>query len=152
MSKRPFPVLMAEDDENDILATRRAWKKNNIINPLYVVNDGEECLDFLHKRGKYCEPAKAPWPGILLLDINMPRLDGLSVLKRIKEEDGKFHRLPIVILTTSKLEEDRIRGFDLGVNAYIVKPVGFESLSTAVRTINLFWEITELPEGDYKNE
>ena len=152
MSDKPFPVLMAEDDENDIIATRRAWKKNNISNPLYVVNDGEECLDFLYNRGKYKESVKAPWPGVLLLDINMPKLDGLSLLKQIREGEERFHRLPVVVLTTSKSDEDRLRGYDLGVNAYIVKPIGFKNFSTAVRTINFFWELVELPERNYEKD
>ncbi len=145
MSKKPFVILMAEDNEHDIVATRRAWKKNNIANPLHVVRDGEECLDYLHQRGKYSEPGSAPRPGILLLDIKMPRMDGLAVLKHIRE-DADLRRLPVVILTTSKDEEDRIRSYDLGANAYIMKPVGFRNFSEAVGTINLFWELVELPE------
>ena len=142
--KEPFVILMAEDDEHDILATKRAWKTHHIVNPLYIVNDGEECLDFLKQRGKYSEPGAAPKPGILLLDIKMPKMDGLTVLKFIRT-DRELCRLPVVILTASKAEEDRIRSYDLGVNAYIVKPVGFERFSTAVRTINLFWQLVELP-------
>ena len=145
MNKKPFVVLMAEDNEHDIVATKRAWKQNNIANPLYIVRDGEECLDYLHQRGKYSEPGSAPRPGILLLDIKMPKMDGLAVLKQIRE-DEKLHRLPVVILTTSKAEEDRLKSYDLGANAYIVKPVGFQNLAEAVRTINLFWELVELPE------
>jgi CheY-like chemotaxis protein len=145
MSKKTFVVLMAEDNQHDIVATKRAWKQNNIANPLYIVRDGEECLDYLHQRGKYSEPGSAPRPGILLLDIKMPKMDGLAVLKQIRE-DEKHHRLPVVILTTSKAEEDRLKSYDLGANAYIVKPVGFENLAEAVRTINLFWELVELPE------
>ena len=144
MGKEPFAVLMAEDDEHDIVATKRAWKKHHIANPLYIVNNGEECLDFLHRRGKYVDPASAPHPGILLLDIKMPKMDGLTVLKNIRE-DEKLHRLPVVILTTSKAEEDRFRGYELGANAYIVKPVGFENFSDAVKTISLFWQLVELP-------
>jgi CheY-like chemotaxis protein len=148
MPHEPFVVLMAEDDEHDILATRRAWKKHHISNPLYVVNDGEECLDFLHRRGKYSEQGTAPRPGILLLDIRMPKMDGLAVLKHIRQ-DGQLRRLPVIILTTSRAEEDRLRSYDLGVNAYIVKPVGFDNFSGAVRTINLFWQLVDLPErGD----
>ncbi len=148
MPQEPFVVLMAEDDEHDILATRRAWKKHHISNPLYIVNDGEECLDFLHRRGKYSEPWTAPRPGILLLDIRMPKMDGLSVLKHIRQ-DGQLHRLPVIILTTSRAEEDRLRSYDFGANAYIVKPVGFNNFSDAVRTINLFWQLVDLPEkGD----
>ncbi|MBW1896707.1 MAG: response regulator [Deltaproteobacteria bacterium] len=135
---------MAEDDEHDIVATKRAWKKHHIANPLYVVNNGEECLDFLRHRGKYADPVAAPQPGILLLDIKMPKMDGFGALKRIRE-DEKLHRLPVIILTTSKAEEDRFRGYELGANAYIVKPVGFENFSEAVKTISLFWQLVELP-------
>jgi len=145
MGKKPFVVLMAEDNEHDVVATRRAWKKNNIANPLHIVRDGEECLDYLHQRGKYSEPGSAPRPGILLLDIKMPKMDGLAVLKHIREDAG-LHRLPVVILTTSKAEEDRVKSYDLGANAYITKPIGFQNFAEAVRTINLFWALVELPE------
>ena len=145
MGKKPFVVLMAEDNEHDIVATRRAWKKYNIANPLHIVRDGEECLDYLHQRGKYSEPGSAPRPGILLLDIKMLKMDGLAVLKHIREDAG-LRRLPVVILTTSKAEEDRIKSYDLGANAYITKPIGFQNFAEAVRTINLFWELVELPE------
>lgn len=146
MGKEPFAVLMAEDDEHDIVATKRAWKKHHIANPLYIVKNGEECLDFLRRKGRYEQPDSAPRPGILLLDINMPRMDGLTVLKRIREDENeKLRRLPVVILTTSKAEQDRVRGYELGANAYIVKPVGFENFSEAVKTISLFWQLVELP-------
>ena len=145
MKKKPFPILMAEDDEHDIIAVKRAWKKHQIANPLHIVNDGEECLDYLHKRGKYCEPGTAPRPGILLLDIKMPKMDGLAVLQYIRKSD-EFHRLPVIILTTSKDDEDRLKSYDLRANAYIVKPIGFDNFSEAVKTINLFWELVELPE------
>ena len=148
MPHEPFVVLMAEDDEHDILATRRAWKKHHISNQLHIVNDGEACLDFLHRRGKYSEPGIAPRPGILLLDIRMPKMDGLAVLKHIRE-DKQLRRLPVIILTTSRAEEDRLRSYDLGANAYIVKPVGSKNFSDTVRTINLFWQLVDLPErGD----
>jgi len=145
MGKEPFVVLMAEDDEHDIVATKRAWKKHHVANPLYIVNDGEACLDYLYGKGKYGEPGAAPRPGIVLLDIKMPKLDGLSVLKQIRG-DKALRRLPVIILTTSKAEEDRFRSYDLGANAYIVKPVGFENFSQAVRMINLFWQLVELPD------
>jgi CheY-like chemotaxis protein len=144
MKKGSFAVLLAEDSEHDIIATKRAWKKHHIANPLYIVKDGEECLDFLHQRGKYSEPETTPRPGILLLDINMPKMDGLAVLKHIRE-DRNLRHLPVVILTSSKDEEDRLKSYNLGVNAYIVKPVGFNNFSEAVRTINLFWELVDLP-------
>jgi len=145
IKKEPFVVLLAEDNEDDILATRRAWKKNNIANQLFIVRNGEECLDYLNQRGKYAESGSAPKPGILLLDLKMPRMDGLDVIKWIRA-DEKLRRLPIVILTSSKMEEDRLRGYDLGANAYITKPVGFENFCEAVKAIHMFWAIVELPE------
>lgn len=146
MSKEQFVILMAEDDEHDIVATRRAWKSNNMSNPLYIVNDGEECLDYLFRRGKYAAPGLAQRPGILLLDINMPRMDGLTTLRHIRES-AEFRNLPVIMLTTSKAEEDRIKSYDLGANAYIVKPVGFENFAAALRAIQHFWQLTELPGG-----
>lgn len=145
MIKSPFVVLLAEDNEDDILAIRRAWEKNSIANPLYIVRNGEECLDYLNQRGRYAEPGVAPRPGILMLDIKMPRMDGLRVIEQIRS-DEKLKRLPIVILTSSKMEEDRLKGYDLGANAYITKPVGFENFSEAIRAIHIFWELVELPE------
>ena len=147
MGKEPFLVLMAEDDEHDILAAKRAWKKHHIVNPLHIVCDGEQCLDFLYHRGKYSDRDPMPQPGILVLDIKMPKIDGLAVLRYIRD-DGHLRRLPVIMLTTSKAEEDRMKSYDLGANAYIVKPVGFDNFSKAVRTINLFWELVELPETE----
>lgn len=144
MPNHPFVILMAEDNEHDIVATQRAWQKNNIANPLYLVNDGEECLDYLYQRGKYNRPGSAPRPGILLLDISMPKMDGLAVLAHIRQDEN-LHRLPVIIMTTSQLEEDCLRSYDLGVNAYIRKPVGFSRLCEAMKLINLFWELVELP-------
>ncbi len=145
MIKDPFVVLMAEDNEHDIIATQRAWRKHNIANPLFIVRDGEECMEYLQQRGRYSAPGSAPRPGIVLLDIKMPRLDGLAVLERIRA-DEKLCRLPVIILTSSKIEQDRLRSYDLGANAYITKPVGFDNFSDAVKTINLFWQLVELPE------
>ncbi len=144
MEKRKFVVLMAEDDEHDIIATKRAWKKNNIRNPLYIVRDGEECLDYLHQRGKYSAPGTAPKPGILLLDIKMPRMDGLTTLEHIREND-ELHHLPVIMLTTSKDDQDRLKSYDLRANAYITKPIGFNNFAEAVKAINLFWELVDLP-------
>ncbi len=146
MKQKPFVVLMAEDDEHDIVATKRAWKRHHIANPLYIVHDGEECLEYLHHEGRYAEPGAAPHPGILLLDIKMPRMDGLTLLKHIRA-DEETRRLPVIMLTASKADEDRFRSYDLGVNAYIVKPVGFDNFSDAIRDINLFWQLVELPGG-----
>lgn len=145
MSKTPYVVLMAEDNKHDVVAARRAWKQHNIKNPLHIVKDGEECLDYLYQRGQYSEPGAAPRAGILLLDVNMPKMNGLAVLQQIRSDD-KLRRLPVVVLTTSDLEEDRLKSYDLGANAFIRKPVGFENFSNAMKMTNLFWELTELPE------
>ena len=147
MDNKTFVVLMAEDSEHDIIAAKRAWRKNNIANPLYIVRDGEECLDYLYQRGKYSALGAAPRPGIVLLDVKMPRMNGLVVLKHIRN-DSKLHHLPVIILTTSKMEEDRLRSYDLGANAYIIKPIGFDKFTKAVETIHLFWQLVELPEGE----
>jgi len=140
---------MAEDDEHDIVATKRAWKASQMANPLHIVNNGEECLDYLERRGAYSDPASSPRPGILLLDLNMPRMDGLETLQHIRAS-GQFASLPVIMLTTSRAEEDRVRSYALGANAYIVKPIGFENFSEAIRTINLFWKLVELPGGDHE--
>jgi two-component system response regulator len=148
MPKESFVVLVAEDDESNIVATKLAWKKHNIVNPLYIVHDGKECLDFLHRRGKYTEPSTAPEPSILLLDIKMPRMDGLAVLEHIREHRELRH-LPVIILSSSKAEEDLLRSYNLGANAYIVKPFGFHNFSEVVRNINLFWQLVEFPRGNH---
>jgi CheY-like chemotaxis protein len=145
MSKTPYVVLMAEDNKHDVVAARRAWKQHHIKNPLHVVKDGEECLDYLYRRGQYSEPGSAPRAGILLLDVNMPKMNGLAVLQQIRSDDN-LRRLPVVVLTTSDLEEDRLRSYDLGANAFIRKPVGFDNFSNAMKMTNLFWELTELPD------
>ena len=145
MNERPFVVLLAEDNEHDIVTIKRAWKKNHIANPLHVVKDGQECLDYIYRRGGYAEAGAAPRPGILLLDIKMPKMDGLAVLEHIRN-DKAISQLPIIILTTSKAEQDRLASYERGATAFITKPVGFENFSKAITAINRFWELVELPE------
>lgn len=145
--KRNFTVLMAEDNDHDVLATKRSWKQYNIRNDLRIVRDGEECIDYLLKRNAYQNPEDAPSPGVILLDIKMPKLDGLEVLKFIKSHK-ELRKIPVVILTTSKAEEDRIASYDFGANAFIQKPVGFLNFAEAIKQINVFWELVELPEMD----
>lgn len=138
-----FVVLVAEDDEHDIVAIRRAWRTLGLPNPLTIVNDGEACLDYLQG----CIPGSGTaLPGLLLLDLHMPRLDGLGTLRAIRA-NAATAQLPVVILTTSQAEEDRVRSYALGANAYIVKPVGFENFTAALRTIHAFWHLAERP-GD----
>lgn len=134
---------MADDDPDDRLLLKEAFEENRLVNNLETVEDGEELLDFLRRRGKYenCEIT----PGLVLLDLNMPRKSGLEALKEIKA-DEKLRRLPVVILTTSKAEEDIVRSYDLGVNSFIVKPVTFDSLVEMVKNLNKYWfQIVELP-------
>ena len=140
-----FTVLVAEDDEHDIIAIRRAWRKLGLRNPLVIVNDGEACLDYLNQRGGTDTGLCRALPGLVLLDLHMPRLDGLGALRAIRA-NVVTARLPVVILTTSKAEEDRLRSYDLGANAYIVKPVGFENFMAALRTIHDFWQLVECTE------
>ncbi len=107
MTNEAFVVLLAEDSEHDIIATQRAWKKHSIVNPLVVVRDGEECLDYLCMRGRYADPETTLRPKVLLLDLNMPKMDGFAVLKHIRN-DRNLRHLPVVVLTTSKAEQDRM--------------------------------------------
>lgn len=134
---------MADDDPDDRLLLKEAFEENHLLNTLETVEDGEELMDFLHRRGKY-ENSEV-MPGLILLDLNMPRKSGLEALKEIKA-DEKLRRLPVVILTTSKAEEDIIRSYDLGVNSFIVKPVTFDALVELVKDLDKYWfQIVELP-------
>ena len=140
-------VLLVEDDLEDIEITRRAFKKGKIANPLYVVRDGEEAMEFLQHTGRYADAAKAPRPGLILLDLNLPRLDGRKVLKLIKGDDN-LRRIPVVVLTTSSEEADVLACYDKGANTYIIKPVEFDNFLDAVITIGQYWLcIAEIP-GD----
>ncbi|MDY7010558.1 MAG: response regulator [Planctomycetota bacterium] len=136
MSNKPFVALLVEDEEHDIVAVRRAWKQNNIANPLHVVRNGTECLDYLHRRGKYSAPATAPKPGMLLLDIKMPGMDGFAVIEEIRR-DERLSSLPMVVLTGSDTRADRNKSYNLGVNAYIRKPLEFKDFSEEIRIIRV---------------
>ncbi|MCI0710881.1 MAG: response regulator [Chloroflexi bacterium] len=138
-------ILMADDDEDDRLLAEEAFKESRIRNDLRFANDGEELMDYLHQRGEYAKPGAAPRPGLILLDLNMPRKDGREALKEIKSHDS-FRHIPVVILTTSRDEADIIRSYNVGANSFIVKPVTFESLVEVIRLIGRYWfEIVELP-------
>lgn len=142
----PIVILMADDDLEDQMLAKEALAESRLANQLMFVNDGEELMDYLHRRPPFDDPEKAPRPGIILLDLNMPRKDGREALREIKQ-DPDLRRIPIVILTTSKAEEDVIRSYDLGVNSFIVKPVRFEGLITVMRSLEKYWfEIVELPQ------
>lgn len=143
--RKPVTILLADDDEDDRLLTTEALKENRVANPVHCVKNGEELLDYLHQRGEYADPTTSPKPGIILLDLNMPKMDGRESLARIKA-DPNLRRIPVVILTTSKAEEDVLRSYDLGVNSFIIKPVSFNALVDILQGIHHYWfEIVELP-------
>jgi CheY-like chemotaxis protein len=138
-------ILMADDDPDDRMLIEDAWEENRLANQLHFVEDGEELMDYLHRYGRYGHLAAVPLPGLILLDLNMPRKDGREALKEIKA-DPKLRRIPIVVLTTSRAEEDILRTYDLGVNSFITKPVTFDALVETVKTLAKYWlQIVELP-------
>lgn len=140
----PITILMADDDADDRKLTRDALEESRLANEIRFVENGEELLDYLRGKGKYSDPATAPRPGLILLDLNMPRMDGRSALKEIKD-DPDLRRIPVTVLTTSKADEDIFRTYDMGVNSYIVKPVTFEALVDILQTLEKYWfEIVEL--------
>lgn len=144
--KRPINILYADDDEDDRMLTRDALRESRLANTLFTVHDGEELVDFLKHRGKFADEAKAPRPDIILLDLQMPRKNGREALEEIKK-DPELRRIPVVILTTSKSEEDIVRTYDLGASSYITKPVTFGSMVEIVRGLGRYWfEIVTLPE------
>lgn len=121
-----------------------ALKESRLVNDVRFVEDGEELLEYLLQRGRYADPDSSPRPGMILLDLNMPRMDGREALKQIKSHP-ELRRIPVVVLTTSKAEEDIYRSYDLGVNSFIIKPVTFESLVNVMRVLERYWfEIVEL--------
>jgi CheY-like chemotaxis protein len=138
-------VLVADDDQEDCLLIQEAFKEGLLINGLRFVQDGEELLDYLHHQGKYQEPLSSPRPGIILLDLNMPRMDGREALKEIKA-DPDLKKIPVLVFTTSRDEEDIYRSYNLGANSFITKPVSFSGLIEAVKSLGKYWfEIVELP-------
>ncbi|GAC1371283.1 MAG: response regulator [Ktedonobacteraceae bacterium] len=142
---QPIVILMADDDEDDILLTKKALEKGKLLNPLHTVQDGEELLDYLLHRGKYANDTNAPRPGLILLDLNMPKKDGREALREIKSQD-ELKDIPIVVFTTSKAEEDIYRSYKLGVNSFITKPVTLDSLIDVMQTLGKYWfEIVTLP-------
>lgn len=138
-------ILMAEDDPDDRLLSEEALKEAHLANELHFVIDGEELLDYLRHQGKFTDPEENPRPGIILLDLNMPKKDGREALKEIKE-DEKLRYIPVVVLTTSKAEEDILKSYDLGVSGYVTKPVTLQELIEVMKGLGRYWfEIVELP-------
>jgi CheY-like chemotaxis protein len=140
----PIVLLMADDDPDDRELAKEALLESRVTNELRFVEDGEQLMDFLHRRNGF---ENAPKPGLIMLDLNMPRKDGREALKEIKANEA-LRRIPVVILTTSRAEEDMLSGYDLGAASYISKPVTFESLVKLMKAIGHYWiEFVELPNG-----
>jgi CheY-like chemotaxis protein len=139
-------ILYVEDNPLDIELTLEALKENKIANPIVAVHDGIEALEYLRCEGPYMD-RKTKNPSMILLDLKMPRMDGLEFLAIVKK-DAEFKSIPVIMLTSSREEKDLIKGYDLGVNAYVVKPVDFDALIDIVKQIEVFWlVINELPQG-----
>ena len=151
LNAKPITILIADDDADDRMMAKEALDESRLANDLRFVEDGEELMDYLYRRGKYQKPSDAPRPGLILLDLNMPRKDGREALKEIKD-DAELRQIPVVVLTTSKAEEDIYRTYNLGVNSFITKPVMFESLVEVMKALSRYWfEIVELPPGRSEN-
>lgn len=134
---KTITILMADDDPDDRMLTKEALMENKLANDLHFVEDGEELMDYLHQRGKY-NKENAPKPGLILLDLNMPKKDGREALSEIKA-DTRLRRIPIIVLTTSKAEEDIVKSYDLGISSFITKPVTFDDLVEVARAIGKYW-------------
>ena len=138
-------ILVVEDDEVDIRNIRRAFGRNGIRNPVHFVEDGESALAFLRHEAPFEDPSDAPRPALILLDLNLPKMNGLEFLQTYKE-DPSLRDIPAVILTTSDEPTDRRRSYEYGISGYIVKPVSFESFTEAMRRFELYWSICEVPD------
>lgn len=144
-SARPAVILLVDDDKGDQELMLRSLRKAKIYNQLHIVEDGEQALDYLFRRGKYRDPSSAPFPDLVLLDLNLPRIDGREVLRQIRE-NPKLKRLVVVVITTSKQEEDIVRTYDLGVNSYVTKPVDFKQFTEVISHIEHYWlQVVVLP-------
>lgn len=144
--RKPITIVMADDDEEDRMLAHDAWKECRLNNNLRFVEDGVELMDYLYRRDKYASGNGEPWPGLILLDLNMPRKNGFEALEEIKA-DPELKKIPIVVLTTSSEEEDICRSYDLGVSGFVTKPVSFDGLVDILKTLQKYWlEIVELPD------
>ena len=138
-------ILIADDDREDCMLAQEALQESRLANEIRFVYDGENLMDYLRRQGEFTDAASSPRPGLILLDLNMPKKDGREALKEIKA-DPNLRRIPIVVLTTSKAEEDIYRSYDLGVNSVVIKPVSFNALVELMKALALYWlQIVELP-------
>ena len=144
-TSKPLTVLVADDDGDDRDFIRKAWAEGSLASDLRFVEDGEELTEYLNHAGRYSDPASAPRPALMLLDLNMPRKDGRELLREIKAKPG-LRQIPIVVLTTSQAEEDICFSYDLGANSFITKPVTFRSLVDVLQVLGRYWtEVVDLP-------
>lgn len=137
-------ILLVEDNPNDVELTLHALRAHNLANRIHVVRDGAEALDFIFGTGEHAGRSLQNGPKVILLDLKLPKVDGLEVLRRVKG-DPQARLIPVVILTSSREEQDIVESYDLGVNSYIVKPVDFEQFSNAVRQVGLYWALLNQP-------
>lgn len=137
-----MPILLVEDNPADVELTLRAFKRRKLSNPVAVARDGEEALDYMHRRGVFGDGA--PIPGLILLDLRLPKIDGLEVLRQLKAHPV-YRNIPVVVLTTSGEDRDVARSYELGAASYIVKPVEFQKFQEVVERIDLYWIVTNVP-------
>ncbi len=150
-SHNPTVILVAEDDEDDHIMIKDAWEESRLPSAIFFVKDGEELIDYLRHQGRFSDKSASPMPGLILLDLNMPRKDGRQALKEIKN-DPQLRCIPVVAFTTSQAEEDILQTYDLGVNSFISKPVSFDALVEILKNLGKYWfEIVELPYGKNRN-
>ena len=144
MVENILDILLVEDNPCDIEMTMDALKGNNLANRVRVLKDGAEAVDCIFRQGKYCGDDICEHPSLILLDLNLPKIDGLEILRRIRS-DERTKRIPVVVLTSSRLDKDRIESYNLGVNSYIVKPVDFDNFAKAVVEIGFYWAVLNKP-------
>ena len=138
MRAEPIKILLVEDNPDHVMLIKTILEENNFLNEIYVVTDGQEALDYMYHRGKYADESKAPRPGLILLDLKLPKVDGFEVLSQLKS-DPELKSIPIIILTTSSQDEEIVRGYALGANSYVAKPVKFSEFAEKIKNLHLYW-------------